>query len=521
VTARLARIGVGTLGALSIAAFVALSLVRLFCPIELGNGEGMMLDNAIRVARGQPLYVAPSLDFIPFVYMPMFSYLMAPLVKIFGPELWEGRLVDLLGVAGFVIVLMVIVRRETRSWALALAGAGLFLMGHGLTRGGYDVVRPDPLMLMLAFAGLAVLRFTTTARGAVVAALIAALGFFDKQHGILFGLAAIPWLALQDRRRFLPYTATFLGASIGGYALLALWLGPWFPFYTWDVPSHWSQFSRGRVFQYFGDVLLGKLGPLVIPSALAFGVGGDEGRRPESLWAWAAAAGIGTGLMATLDPYAYYHTLMPTIAAFCVLGPIALDRLARRLDGGAPARAAAAACVMLALQFLPLLYPMRTLIPRPGAAATRREFVAKLRSLPGRVLMPYHGFYLTVAGKSMGMSVLPLDDVVRAKGNRLLRRDPQYFERLFDALRHGPGRPLIVNDSVFAKTGDASTSMWATLDQSYRRAGDLGDLIERLRPLAGSRNAPTWIYAPVDSAAAAAPSGPLVAPARPARPGRR
>jgi hypothetical protein len=27
----------------------------------------------------------------------------------------------------------------------------------------------------------------------------------------------------------------------------------------------------------------------------------------------------------------------------------------------------------------------------------------------------------------------------------------------------------------------------------------MGDLIERLRPLAGSRNSPTWIYAPIDS----------------------
>jgi hypothetical protein len=520
VMARLARLVLGTLGLLSIVAFTALSAVRLLCPIELGNGEGMMLDHAIRIAQGQPLYVAPSLDFIPFVYMPMFSWLVAILVKIFGPALWEGRLVDLVGVAGFVGVLMFVVRRETRSWALALAGAGIFLMGHGLTRGGYDVVRPDPVMLMFVFAALAVLRFTTTTRGAVIAALLASLGFFAKQHGILFGIAGIPYLLFSDRRRLAPYTATLLGTCVGGYLLMMIALGPWFQFYTWDVPSHWSQFSRGRVVQYLGEMLIGKLGPMVIPSVLVFGAtgaarggapeeakaaleraraAGHRGSAHETIWGWGALAGIGTGLMASLDPYAYYHTLMPTVCAFSVLGPIALDRLGRRLDGGVAGRATTAACVVLAFQFLPLLYPMRTLLPRPGAAATRRDFVARLRALPGRVLMPYHGFYLTEAGKGMGFSVLPLDDVIRAHGNRLLRNDPGYFDRMFEPLRHGPNRPLIVNDSTFAKTGDASIPLWASLEPGYRKAGDMGDLIERLRPLAGSRNSPTWIYAPVDS----------------------
>ncbi len=511
--ARVARIGLGVLGALSIAAFFAIAAVRLPCPIELGNGEGMLLDNAIRIAQGKPLYVAPSLEFIPFVYMPLFSALVAPLVRIFGPALWEGRLVDLIGIAGFVAVVLVVVRRETRSWALALGGGGLFLMGQGLTHGAYDVVRPDSIMLMLVFAGLAVLRFTSTARGAVIAALLAALGFFDKQHGILFGLAAVPWLALQDRRRFVPYTATFLAATAGGYGLLTFWLGKWFPFYTWDVPSHWSQFSRERVLFYVGDVLLGKLGALVIPSVLAAAVMRGRRDEPGSLWAWAALAGVGTGLMATLDAYAYYHTLMPTIAALCVFGPVALDRLARRLDPEPGSRAAAVAAVVLALQFVPLLYPMRTLLPRPGAEATRRDFVARLRALPGRVLLPYHGYYLTAAGKGMSVAVLPLDDVIRARGNRLLREDPRYFDRLFDTLRRGPGRPVVVNDSVFAKTGEASTPLWASLDSSYRRAGDLGDLVERLRPLAGNRNAPTWIYVPAESLAAAPAAPPSARPA--------
>jgi len=102
-----------------------------------------------------------------------------------------------------------------------------------------------------------------------------------------------------------------------------------------------------------------------------------------------------------------------------------------------------------------------------------------------------------MAGKGMGMTVLPLDDILRAKGNRLLKRDPHYFERMFDSLRTGLVRPTIVSDTVLSKCGDASLPLWSSLEGPYRRTGDMGDLIDRLRPLAGARNAPTWIYTPV------------------------
>lgn len=497
------RVARGTLWFISIAAivaFVMLVAVRLVCPIELGNGEGMMLDSAIRIARGQPLYVEPTLHFIPFVYMPLFPAMVAGLVHLFGPALWQGRLVDLLGVFGFVVLLIQSVRRETGSGLLATAGAAIFLMGHGLTRGGYDVVRPDPIMLLIAFGGLAVLRFSTGVRGAILGGLISGLAFFAKQHALIFAFGGLAYLLFHDRRRALPYGATMLAVVAGGYAALSGWLGPWFDFYVRDVPTHWSQFSRGRVIAYLGEILTGKFGPLTIPIVMAATIPGTTFRGPEWLWYWVAVAGAGTGLLATLDPYAYYHVLMPTIASLALAGPIALHRLSLRLGASGAARASAVVCLVLALQFLPLLYPMRTLVPRAGAAAAHRDLVERLRALPGPVLLPFHGYYGTLAGKGTGMTVLPLDDVLRARGNRLLRRDPRYFERMFDSLRAGPGRPLIVSDTVFSKCGDASLALWRSLEGSYRLEGDLGSLTERLRPLAGARNAPTWIYAPVDTA---------------------
>ena len=519
--ARLVRLGLWAIALVSIAAYAVLSWKRFLCPIELGNGEGMMFDNALRVARGQPLYVEPTLHFIPFVYMPLYATLVAPLIRIFGPALWEGRLIDQLGNLAVVATTFFVIRRETRSALLGATGAAFYLMGHGITRGGYDVVRPDPLMIAIVLVGLAVLRFTNTARGAMVAGAICGLGFFAKQHALLFTATACGYLLFHQRRRLVPFAAAALAVGGGGFLVLSLWLGPWFPFYVLDVPSHWSQLSRGRILTYLGEMLVGKLGALTLPVAVAMAMPPEEERGGEWLWYWTALGGVGTGLLATLDPYAYFHVLMPTIASLAVAAPIALERIGRRLEASRGAAATPLAttgahagppplttCLVLALGFLPLLYPMHTLLPRPGAAAARRDIVEKLRSIPGPVLVPFHGFYGTLAGKDMGMTVLPLDDILRSKGNRLLKRDPHWFDRMFDSLRTGPDRPTIVSDTVFSKCGDASVQLWSTLEGPYRRTGDLGDLIERLRPLAGSRNAPTWIYSPVpaESIAAAAPA---------------
>lgn len=504
--ARLARLALWAISLTSIVAFLVLSCVRLVCPIELGNGEGMMLDNAIRIASGQSLYVEPTLHFIPFVYMPLYPTLVAPFIHWFGPALWQGRLVDLLSTLAFLAIAIVVIRHETKSTLLGFAGAGIYLMGHGLTRGGYDVVRPDPLMIALIFGGLAVLRFAKDTRGAVLAGVICGIAFFAKQHGLIFTFSAYGYLLIHDRRRLLPFALASLAVAGGGFVILSLWFGPWFSFYVQDVPSHWSQFSRGRIITYVGEMLIGRLGPLTMPLALAATRGQTEKRGAHWLWYWVALGGIGTGLLATFDPYAYFHVLMPTIAALSVAGPIAADRVGRRLTPVTASGPALATCFALFLQFFPLLYPIRTLVPRPGAAAAHHDILAKLASLPGPVLMPYHGYYATMAGKGMGMTVLPLDDILRAKGNRLLRRDPHYFERMFDSLRTGLVRPTIVSDTVLSKCGDASLPLWSSLEGPYRRTGDMGDLIDRLRPLAGARNAPTWIYTPVP-----AESAPVVA----------
>jgi hypothetical protein len=116
--------------------------------------------------------------------------------------------------------------------------------------------------------------------------------------------------------------------------------------------------------------------------------------------------------------------------------------------------------------------------------------------------VPYHGFYDWSAGKGTSLHIIALDDILRARGNRLLKRDPAFFDRMFEPLRTGPQRPAIVTDVELERSGH----LWASLAPFYRLEGELGWITEELRPITGNRFSPTYIYVPREPGEPAGPT---------------
>jgi hypothetical protein len=504
---RIARIVLWIPSALVLVGFAILEVRRLPYPLEFGYGEGLLLHEATRAGSGLPIYTAPSLQNLPLAYMPGAMLVAAPLTRWFGPQFWEGRLLPLISTVVLVWLIAYAVRCATSSWTLGVAGAALFLMGQGTSGIAYDEVRPDLPMLAFVFGGIAILRFRGGHGAAVAAAALIALGFFIKQHALFFGAAMLPHLFLNDRRRLVSFGIALLVFCLGGYLLLSMWMGPWFSFYVYEVPSHWSSFNPGRVLHYARRVLRYQLAPLSLPTCLTLVPPGRPWAGPDGIWLWATAGGIGTGLLATLDPFAASHVLIPTIAVLALIGPISLHRVAAQLGLIFPAAARsmpAVACLALMLAFACMRFPIRTLIPEPLSRAQLAGFYQRLGALPGQVLMPFHGSYAPKVGKGTSLSVLALDDVIRSRGNSLLARDPGYIERMFDSLRRGPGRPTVVLDLPLAECGEQSEPLWASLAASYRLAGELPSPADGLERHFG-KSVPRFVYLPVEPPEVVAP----------------
>jgi len=494
------------LSVLSVAAaitFVVIAVIQLAAPAELDYIEGVMMDHVARLARGESIYVAPSLSFVALAYMPGIAWASSWLAMLFGPALWEPRLVSLLATLGLAAILWTIVRRETNSPTYGLAAAGLYLMGFGTAGGGHYIVsRPDSLMLCLAFGGLAVLRFKEGALGAIWAGLLLTLAFFTKQHAVWFGVAALIHLILNDRPRWWIFALVWVVGCAGGFLLASRLIGPWFSYYVWDVPAHWSELSPLRIQRYFGPGLFGMLGPLSVTSLLSIGHPIRPWRGPSGLWAWAALGAVGTGLLATLDPSAWHHVFIPSMVALSVLGPISCDRLAKWFaahEARVLRRAESVMFLVLSFQFIPLIYGLHLELPHRGAAQARDEFLTRLRALPGDVMVVDHGFYGSRAGRPATLQIIAIGDLERSHGNRLVRREPHALERIFDPLRGGSHRPALVTDDYLAKEGP----LWAALSSAYQLSDSLG-FTAPLGGLHGHTGAPRYVYLPVEPARAEA-----------------
>lgn len=508
ITRFILRFLLGVLALFGIGTYVGLALQRMPYPLELDCIEGVMMDHVVRLANGQPIYVEPTLHFIPLAYMPGFAALSSLVTRAaHEPALWQPRLVSV--VASFLLLLLIVlvVRGETKRPFFALGAAGVFAMGYGYTGGCYDIARPDTLMLLLAFAGLALLRRTTGGRGAVAAGLVMTLAFFTKQHAALFVLGALAHLAVNDRRRLLPFGLTVMIGCGGGYALLTAWLGEWFPVFTWSIPRGWSEVDRGRIQHYVSHGLIGVVGAFLIPLVLSLG----SRRRPwagrPGIWAWTALASVGIGLMATLDASAYRHLFVPTLAGFAIAGPVALHALTADLesvDAPGPVWSECAALLVFLMAFVPLLYSARTQLPHRRALEAHHELVARLTLIEGDLLMPFHGWYAHHAGHETSLQIIPLDDIERSRGNLILERDPEFLERMFAPLREGPNRPTIITDLPLEENGP----LWASIASGYVVTDTLGWLTAALRPITGNQFSPRLVYSPRDPLPGAAEPGP-------------
>jgi hypothetical protein len=389
-------------------------------------------------------------------------------------------------------------------------------MGYGLAGGGhYDVSRPDSLMLGTSLLAFTILRFTTRTAAATIAALLLVAAFFTKQHAVWFGIAALLHLALNDRPRLVAFALPWVVGCAGGFALLSLWMGPWFLFYTFDLPSHWSTIAPLRIERYIGGGLLGMLGVLTVPAIVSLGLPDAPWRGRSGLWMFLGLAGFGTGMLATLDPSAWRHVFIPSMMAFSVLGPLSLWRLARTFGpGAAEARGRGAAFALMSLGFVPLIYPLHSEAAHGGAKQARAEFVQTLRDIPGPVIVVEHGFYGWLAGKGMAMQQIAFGDLERAPHDKLFVEDPNYVEKLLTPLRGGPGRPTLVTDEPLPDVGP----LWNLVDPAYRMTRDMGDTFKPLRGFGGHAAWPRYIYTPVDSASALPPPQAAATQATPAAP---
>lgn len=249
-------------GALYAALFVIVAVARAPFGFELEWMEGGMVSHAARLLDGQPIYTAPSADFVPFFYTPGYPLTLAGLATITGSlTLALGRAVSIAATLLTFGFLFRVGQREA-GWRYGLLAMGLYAALFRTTGAFYDLARPDALFIALVAAGTYVAFYRRSGLGALAAGAIFAAAFFTKQTSTVFVPAVALYLLWRDWRHALGFGAAAFGLAAAGVFVGVELTDGWMWTYIFEGHQGHLFYWKNILLEYWRDVLF--VAPLVL-----------------------------------------------------------------------------------------------------------------------------------------------------------------------------------------------------------------------------------------------------------------
>lgn len=374
--------------------YLFLAWFRVSYPFELEWMEGGSVEHVRRLLVGQQLYVAPSLDFIPYPYPPFYYYVSAAAAQLCGLTLGSLRLVSIIASLISFLTMFVSVKQETGNVYAATLATGLFAATFRIGGAWFDIARVDSLFLMLVLAGLYIVRFQTAYTLLACAGLLFSLAILTKQTALIVTAPVICYLAITDRRKALVVTAV-IGLVVGGATLvLQHESGGWYKYYVFDLPTHFTaRIVRNNIVSFWSEDILSHLG-IACGLAVAGIVGVFSGCKKQGVFYFLMTAGMLLGAwLPRIQSAGYDNTLMSAHAGICISCGIGVHQVMKYARRWSPNdRVVVGICVysLCIFQFVALFYSPRKQLPTDRDVKAGRALVAMLEQIQGRLFMPYH-----------------------------------------------------------------------------------------------------------------------------------
>jgi 4-amino-4-deoxy-L-arabinose transferase-like glycosyltransferase len=391
--------------------FLFAAALRLIYPYEVEWNEGAVVDHAIRVIAGKPIYAVPSLDFTAFVYTPFYYYVTALIMKIGGVGLWAGRAISILSTLLTAAIAGRIVQRETSSSILAFSSLALYLAFYHITGFFYDIVRMDALAVFLVAASMYASLYVR--RGYLIAAVFVALAYFTKQQ-MLFILPAIAiGLAFRNKKQALSFGILSVALILFGTMVLNWTTNGWYRFYTLTIPSMKGAqgFSWLTAIEFFPKWIFSAFGLFTLVVVAAMTMLGKKNLRNNWPILWAAYLMALISSAISIGNFGgYQNVFMPLTLMIAIVFPLSIHIISDALPEW---RVLAPGIILLA--FLSLMYnPLGEKMLFASARQRRAgdEFIAKLKAIPGDVWIPFHGYISTLAEKPTHVHFMAMNDAL-------------------------------------------------------------------------------------------------------------
>ncbi|MEI9476833.1 MAG: glycosyltransferase family 39 protein [Deltaproteobacteria bacterium] len=472
-------------GLVYILVYMAIVSQRIQYPFELEWMEGGSLDHVLRILAGKQIYVAPSIEFVPFMYTPVYYYVAALFSWVIGPGFLPLRLVSFLASLGCLWVIFWWVKRETGRAVPGVVAASLFAATYRIGGAWFDLARVDSLFLFLLLASVYAIRFWPSTRGTMLAAVLASLAFLTKQVGLvaLFPMALYLWLTHKSR------AYVFLGVSLCLSVLMAVVLDSitlgWFLYYLFLPMNHSSEWVEWFAF-WFRDLI--KPFPVAVGLIVILGLMRKKlDHEAFYFYFFAGFALLGISFVSRLHVGGWDNVLLPAYAIVSVMTGLAVHYLTAR-DSGAnpelPYIMPVAVSVLILCQFLSLSYNPFKQIPTKADLAAGLNLVEQIRHYPGDVYVPYHPYVASMAGKRPYAHRMAVWDVLRSHDTQI------------SAILEQEIRDAIENRSFDCIIVQQDPNIENLMESFYRKeCPTFGDK-EVFWPVAGKRTRPDDVHVP-------------------------
>ncbi|MEM7112405.1 MAG: hypothetical protein AAF614_08230 [Chloroflexota bacterium] len=198
-------------------------------PFDYDQGEGFELMDTVLFSQGEwPYRDNNSYPFYSSNYPPLFHVVIVPLVWLFGPQYWTGRLVSYVGTLITAVFIGYGVHRERKRWWISLVAGLAFLASNYVYHVG-PLFRQH--MFMVMFETIAVVLLTiafdreektglSQTRKLLLVMLLLLLAGYTKQLAYATVAAVFLFIFLRQPKRAVIWAVPF--AAITG--LIFLWI---------------------------------------------------------------------------------------------------------------------------------------------------------------------------------------------------------------------------------------------------------------------------------------------------------
>jgi hypothetical protein len=402
------------LAAFFVLLFLFVALRRLHYPFELDRMESGVMTSVWRIRHGYALYSPPTMEWVPFLYAPLYFYLSAWLSHLTGLDYSTLRLISVLATLGSFATIYAFVFRETRRHTAAVLAVGVFASLYDVCLGWYDIARVDSLSVFLFLLAL----YATRWANPLVAAIVWLLAFHAKQTFLPFGVLAFLPLWRKPRRMVTGIASFVLLAGLSVFLLNHATAG-WYSRYAFGTTRQLAFIPRNAILFLPVDIV----GPLPAVAALvlfAALLSPPRLRSPSTaFFGFLTVILLGAVGFVRAHSGANINAVIPAYAWLAVLAGLSIHRILTWL-GSPPAAlnarsAQLAACALwlaLGAQLLAHIYQPGRWVPSRASLAYRNVLLDAVRNTPGDVWLVDHTYDGILAGKPLHPDWDALDAVL-------------------------------------------------------------------------------------------------------------